>query len=32
MSKVYVVAAKRSAIGTMLGTLKDTTPHNFSHF
>ena len=26
MSKVYVVAAKRSAIGTMLGTLKDTTP------
>ena len=25
MSKVYVVAAKRSAIGSMLGTLKDTT-------
>ena len=25
MSKVYVVAAKRSAIGTMLGTLKDST-------
>ena len=26
MSKVYVVAAKRSAIGSMLGALKDTTP------
>lgn len=26
MSKVYVVAAKRSAIGAMLGTLKDTSP------
>lgn len=26
MNKVYVVAAKRSAIGSMLGTLKDTTP------
>ena len=25
MSKVYVVAAKRSAIGSMLGSLKDTT-------
>ena len=25
MSKVYVVAAKRSAIGSMLGALKDTT-------
>ena len=24
MSKVYVVAAKRSAIGSMLGSLKDT--------
>lgn len=26
MNKVYVVAAKRSAIGSMLGTLKDATP------
>ena len=26
MSKVYVVAAKRSAIGSMLGALKDATP------
>ena len=26
MSKVYLVSAKRSAIGTMLGTLKDVTP------
>jgi len=26
MNKVYVVAAKRSAIGSMLGSLKDTTP------
>ena len=26
MAKVYVVAAKRSAIGSMLGALKDTTP------
>ena len=26
MSKVYVVAAKRSAIGSMLGTLKDVSP------
>lgn len=26
MSKVYVVAAKRSAIGSMLGSLKDCTP------
>lgn len=26
MNKVYVVSAKRSAIGSMLGTLKDTTP------
>ena len=26
MSKIYLVSAKRSAIGTMLGTLKDTTP------
>lgn len=26
MSKVYVVAAKRSAIGSMLGALKDCTP------
>ena len=26
MNKVYVVSAKRSAIGSMLGALKDTTP------
>ncbi len=26
MSKVYVVSAKRSAIGSMLGTLKDASP------
>lgn len=26
MNKVYVVAAKRSAIGSMLGSLKDSTP------
>ena len=26
MNKVYVVAAKRSAIGSMLGSLKDATP------
>ena len=26
MSKVYLVSAKRSAIGAMLGTLKDTSP------
>lgn len=26
MSKIYLVSAKRSAIGTMLGTLKDTSP------
>lgn len=26
MSKIYLVSAKRSAIGTMLGTLKDVSP------
>ena len=26
MGKVYLVSAKRSAIGTMLGTLKDVSP------
>ena len=26
MSKVYLVSAKRSAIGSMLGSLKDATP------
>ena len=26
MSKVFLVSAKRSAIGTMLGTLKDISP------
>ena len=26
MNKVYLVSAKRSAIGTMLGTLKDVSP------
>lgn len=29
MSKVYVVAAKRTAIGTFLGTLKDVHPADF---
>ena len=26
MNKVYLVSAKRSALGTMLGTLKDVSP------
>lgn len=29
MSKVYIVAAKRSAIGSFLGTLSNTTPADF---